>query len=234
MPIDVQCSGCRACFQVPDRPAATLIRCKTCGKEFRMAGGAPVDGLNDETLARPPRPHMNSLSSAIVFVGGVLLVGLVIAGGAGVWFWFTPKPPPHDTERLVRKRNYPAGTFPVMTFSREFHSEEDDPPDIGKEIAVLSKLRHAPPDADGNVSYDVDYSFPDARPSQTDKPRLRIRTLKETGGTPLAPVEVKAHGTWRIVLLQEDESEGRIKIDVWLEKKPRLTRQRISNVISLN
>jgi hypothetical protein len=233
MSIAIECPGCRAGLQVPDRLAGRKIRCTTCREEFRVGGDEPAEDYEDEPRPRRRRSKQRSTLVSLLIAGGILCACVIVAGTV-VWFLPSKKEPPHDPMLGVRKRSYPAGTLPVHFLPPQFRSQEADPPAKASEIAVLSNLRPAGPDAYGDAVFDVDYSFSGARPIQADWPTLKVRTPKGTGEVSLALAQIQAQGTWRIALMDVDGKGPRVKIDVWLEKKPMSKRERITKVITVN
>src|SRR4051812_31161925 len=84
MSVPTTCPSCRAEFDLPDRLAGKLIRCKTCREEFRAGRAVARDDYDDDPA---PRPSGGSSSVVLVLViVGVLAIGMLSVGGVAVWY----------------------------------------------------------------------------------------------------------------------------------------------------
>src|SRR2546430_2337639 len=87
MPLAATCPHCRTAHRLGDDLDGRLIRCKSCREPFRVGGDRPDEEYDDEPP--PRRRRSRSTSSTLVpllVIGGLLGVGLLIIGGAGIWY----------------------------------------------------------------------------------------------------------------------------------------------------
>lgn len=105
MPLAATCPHCRTPHRLAEDLDGRLIRCKECGEPFRV-GGRRRDEYDDSEY-RPRRRSSSSSSLVMLAIIGVVLgVGVMIVGGAAVWYVLSPRnvrPGP----RIVGMRNPP-------------------------------------------------------------------------------------------------------------------------------
>jgi predicted Zn finger-like uncharacterized protein len=117
MPLAVTCPHCRTPHRLADELEGRLIRCKECGKSFRV-GSLQRDDADDRPRRRRdaddsvddrPRRRRSSSSSPsslvlLIVIGMVFAVGVTIVGGAAVWYLMSGQ---RGRPRIVTQRPNP-------------------------------------------------------------------------------------------------------------------------------
>lgn len=231
MPFDIQCPSCRTAFDVPDRLAGKLIRCKTCREEFRVGRGRPADDryADDE----PPRRPSSSPLVLLLAIAGALVVGVVVVGGLGAWFWLRAKP---GLRPNVNLRPAPAPavkaehTLPPPRPAGQFGRPAEVP--AGPEAVTLSNPRRVEGSAPGRPTYQVDYAVTGRPPGAREWFYLVAKVPAGLSGVRLFRLADKPQGTFSFAFVPgHDPGRG---FEVWIERGPfgkHDQRQRVSPVV---
>jgi hypothetical protein len=179
MAIAVECPGCRAGLQVPDRLAGKKIRCKTCHEEFRVGGDEPSEEYDDE-----PRPRRRSKQPSVILsllvVGGILAFCLIVAVGVILWIAARDQnPQPRRTIVPVPVRPTPTGVPAQYTlFPPQPQGRAGRAANIidGAPIVEFSNLRRVESQIPNQPTYQVDYKWIGNPPQRSDHYSLFAKT----------------------------------------------------------
>jgi hypothetical protein len=192
MAIEIQCTGCGAGFQVPDRLSGKLIRCKTCHTQFRVGGELPAIDQDDEPLPPRRRAKTSSVVVPILLVGGMLLGCSIAAIGFVIWIIREPAaaPPgpvvafralPQPVIRTIVPRHAlvrPNVVLPKYTIMPPRQAAGAGPtaePTPGAAAVNLSNLRQVDGLTPQDPTWLVDYAWQNAAPKSGDRIRLVVK-----------------------------------------------------------
>jgi hypothetical protein len=243
MSITIECPGCRAAFQLPDRMEGKRIRCKTCREEFRVTADEPADESDDDRPRR--RTKQRSPLVGLAIVGGILAGCLVIAvvvifviarvlseREAPQPFAGQPFPAPRAVARpgnvVIGQPQAPMRPVPQNAVEPEHVIPPPRPsgrvgrpasvPD-GPMVVTLSNPRRAPSSNPGRTGYQVDYKVQDM-PAGTDNDwyYLVVKVPAGIGETVLFKLADKPQGTISFSFFPgSDPGQG---FEMWVERQP--------------
>ena len=239
MSIPTTCPSCRAEFDVPDRLAGKLIRCKTCREEFRAGRAVARDDYDDE-----PAPRASGGSSSVVLVlviVGVLGVGVLSVGGLAVWFLMASKgappaavvtrgrpiPQPAPNSLVLPDHMLPGPKAPAFG-----HPEQ---PADGPILVTLSNPRKMTGPAADRPMYQIDFQW-QGQIGNNDHPHLYVKTAGGIADTILRHDRRKGSGTLSLAFFPgQDPGPG---FEVWIARqklnKHNWEYTRLSNVVTVN
>jgi hypothetical protein len=256
MSIAVECPGCRARFEVPDRLYGKRIRCLTCREDFPVAGAPSGHGYetyegydDDASFARFRRTV--SPERAVLVVGGILGFCAVIAVGAvALWAVFEPDksaPPGQQRSEVMMKMSAaprrainPNGVIPraFVTPAREKLGWRPADPVEGPILLTLSNPRRAESALPGRPAYQVDYQVLGAATNGSGWTYYLVVKVPPGAGEALLPrlsLADEPHGTLSFAFFPgHDPKQG---FDLWVEREPVGTpaeRHKVSKPVTLD
>jgi hypothetical protein len=237
MPLAATCPHCRTAHRLADDLDRRMIRCKVCREPFRVGGDRPGDDYDDEP--RPRRRRSRSSSSALIpllVIGGVLGVGVLIIGGAAIWYLASRAAKAGPA--VVTRRVSPNA---VMTDHSMFPPQ---PPGVGlrpaqategREVVMLSNTRRVEGVIPGRPAYQVDYKFLGDPPKRNDWYYLVAKVPAGVCETHLYKVADQPQGTISFNFFPgTDLAQG---FELWVEFHPAgktRDRTRVSKPVTLN
>jgi hypothetical protein len=233
MSITIECPGCRAGLQVPDRLAGKKLRCTTCRKEFRVGGEKPVDDEDDRPRRSRVRPQAAGLPVGVIIGIAAGVLAVVLIGGLGLYVLTRDKPlsaarPPERSTGPAPVPT-PAHTGPISVRTFRGLTRMNSPASVGPQVINLSAPRSSGQAYMGARLYEMDYKFEGAQPTSSE---FYYLVAKMPNGVSEIPLAALVSQDILHVQFFSAASEPKGDVEFWIERRPLKgsKRERVSNV----